>query len=267
MLPSIGFLSTYVLCITVGFIIAFILNRYLALRSGQSRKDCWISEALILVSLILGWFFAAVMQGVYSWIANPNNGFSLFRGLTFYGGLFGGCICYVCLYRIIKKSWDESFFRFLTYIPVSICLVHAFGRLGCFCAGCCYGKPTDSVLGVQFPRLPEKVWPTQLFESGFLLILSLFLFILLIKKNNRFNISWYCIGYGVWRFFIEFLRGDPRGSFVPGLSPSQFWSIVLVCVGFLFLFILSRHYRRTKNIETNFPFGKPSENLNAQNLE
>ena len=77
----------------------------------------------------------------------------------------------------------------------------------------------------------EKVVPIQLFEAIFLFLLAAFLFMLVWKKKG-FGLSGYLIGYGVWRFVIEFFRTDDRGaSFIPGLTPSQVTAILMVLIG------------------------------------
>ena len=93
------------------------------------------------------------------------------------------------------------------------------------------GKPTDSWMGVTFPGMSEKVYPTNLMEAIFLFILAGELIFLALKIDFEYNFVDYLISYGIFRFLIEYLRGDHRGSFVPGISPSQFWSLGLIAIG------------------------------------
>jgi phosphatidylglycerol:prolipoprotein diacylglycerol transferase len=131
-----------------------------------------------------------------------------------------------------------------------VVLAHAFGRIGCFFAGCCYGIPTDSYLGVIFPHghaheaFPNQlIYPTQLFESAFLFLL--FFLLTNIKAFKKQETVVYLIGYGVWRIFIEFFRGDNRGSIFAFIyteynafpSPSQYLSLVMIIIG---IFLLTR---------------------------
>jgi phosphatidylglycerol:prolipoprotein diacylglycerol transferase len=132
----------------------------------------------------------------------------------------------------------------LSLAPCCITVAHAFGRIGCFFAGCCYGKPTDSFLGVQFPKLPVPVHPTQLYEAAFLFFLFGSFSYLLLRRNFRHNLSLYLISYGVFRFAMEFLRNDHRGALVSGLSPSQFWSILMVVLGAALVPLLDRAYQK-----------------------
>ena len=121
---------------------------------------------------------------------------------------------------------------------------HSLGRVGCFFAGCCYGKETDSCLGVKFPNLPHPVYPTQLYEAAFLLILFAVCSYLLLRRKFRHNMTVYLIGYGIFRFLIEFIRGDDRGKLFGLLSPSQFWSLGMVILGVLLYFGMERVWRR-----------------------
>ena len=119
--------------------------------------------------------------------------------------------------------------------------IHMYGimvAVGCFFAGCCYGKETNSFWGVKFPNLSSKVYPTQLFEAVFLLIMFTICFYLVLQKSFRYNVSLYLISYGIFRFFIELLRGDDRGTFLYGISPSQFWSVAMVITGIASVFIM-----------------------------
>jgi len=133
-----------------------------------------------------------------------------------------------------------------------IALGHVIGRMGCFLAGCCWGKPTTMPWGVVFTDqfahanvgtpLNERLHPTQLYESGaeFVILLGLLWFE---KKGRSFpgRTFWsYMLVYAISRFVIEFFRGDPRGVVFGVLSTSQFISIILVPLSLVMLWRLSR---------------------------
>lgn len=165
-------------------------------------------------------------------------------GVTFSGGLVGALLTYFIGYWFLFKNERYKIFYYLNFIITGVVITHAFGRIGCFLGGCCYGKETTSWLGMNYPIAQEwdgvkwiniyaKVYPTQLFEAIFLFILFIVLFFFIKKNQLRF----YLISYGVFRFFIEFLRGDDRGNTILGIiSPSQFLSIIMIICGIL-LFI------------------------------
>lgn len=157
-------------------------------------------------------------------------------GFVFYGGVIFG---FPTLYFLSKK-YNIKFFSLLDVFTLGLIIGHAIGRLGCFFYGCCYGRPTNSFIGVLFPPgspagiFATKVIPVQLIESFFLF--NLFFLLYFIFRKNSFSgkifISYLFI-YGIFRFIIEFFRDDPRGAIFI-FSSSQFISILLViCAIFL----------------------------------
>ena len=193
-------------------------------------------------------------------------------GITFLAGFMIGMGCYIILFLILLKSERKKILYYInTFIP-GVALGHGIGRIGCFLAGCCFGKVTNSILGIAFPvnspaynylintlhlssaeALMTKVYPTQLFEAIFCFILFIALFLI---KKHRTNI--YLISYGTFRFLIEYLRNDNRGKllFLP-ISPSQFLSIICILIG-VFLFILELviipYYQKKKEISKKIKF-------------
>jgi phosphatidylglycerol:prolipoprotein diacylglycerol transferase len=140
-----------------------------------------------------------------------------------------------------------------------VALGQAIGRLGCFSAGCCWGKPTTLPWGVRFTPLGHEITgvpvdvdlhPTQLYESAATFLIFLFLFWL--HRRKRFSgqvILLYAVLYAVTRFSIEFLRDDPRGDIaglttLTGLSTSQIISLIFGLGG---LVILILRWRRASS--------------------
>jgi prolipoprotein diacylglyceryltransferase len=127
-------------------------------------------------------------------------------------------------------------------------IAHAFGRIGCFFAGCCHGPETDAWYGIYMyaTSLGKKatVVPTQLYEAIFLFALCAVCFLLVWKKKFRHNLSVYLIAYGIFRFCLEFVRADDRGQFLGSLTPSQFWSIVMIIAGIALIFLLRPAYKK-----------------------
>lgn len=234
----LGIFHLYGLMIAVGILACFGVLYYY----GKKKK---IEEAFIdfiffnaIVAIVLGFGSAALFQATYNYIESPEDGFNLNGGITFIGGLIGGVVSFLVGYAIFRKRYKTRLTQVISMCPCCIIIAHAFGRVGCFFAGCCYGKETDSFLGVQFPNLPNPVYPTQLFEAGFLFLLFAVCFILLMKKDFKHNLSVYLIAYGIFRFLIEFLRDDARGELIPGITPSQFWGLVMVVLGVAVFFLL-----------------------------
>lgn len=240
MLPNPIFLNIhmYGIMVAVGILFAFAVLAYLLKKKNTDKKFADFLFYDGIVSIAVGFVSAALFQAIYNYIKNPNAGFHFGDGITFLGGLIGGAACFICVYFIFRKKFNMRLYQVLSILPCCILIAHAFGRVGCFFAGCCYGKETNGFWGVKFPNLSSKVYPTQLFEAVFLLIMFTICFYLVLQKSFRYNMSLYLISYGIFRFFIELLRGDDRGTFLYGISPSQFWSVAMVITGIASVFIM-----------------------------
>jgi phosphatidylglycerol---prolipoprotein diacylglyceryl transferase len=238
MFPTLGVIDMYTALICLGVIMAFVFLEIYFRKRHENRKLIIDIEINAIIAILVGIFSAILFQNLYNFIENPS-AYHWTWALTFYGGLIGGSLSFLIGYWAVLKKRYGPFFPHLAIIaPASITIAHGFGRIGCFCAGCCYGAETDSPLGMQFPGLNHKVWPTQLWEAIFLILLSLVLLFLALKKDCIYNFPIYMMAYGVWRFVIEYFRGDHRGDFIPGLTPSQFWSILLFIGGVVYLVLL-----------------------------
>lgn len=167
----------------------------------------------------------------------------LYGGFVFYGGLYG-CLAAVWLYcRAERLGFDRVMQLFLPLFP----LIHAFGRLGCFCVGCCYGLTAeDCPLAVSFtcsPAAPNGVplIPVQLFEAA--AELGLFAALALLSRrrmDGRRLLALYLSAYGLLRFALEFLRGDAYRGWVGPLSFSQALSLPTILLGVLLLILARR---------------------------
>lgn len=241
---KIGSLEIYLygVCIAIGIVCAILVLRLYGKKLGLDKKFLDFIEMDGYAAIALGFFFATLFQAVYNYIDDPSGGFSLKGGMTFLGGLIGGALVFFIIYFLFIKKYTLRFKDIMPIVPCSILVAHGFGRIGCFCAGCCYGKQVPdgvwySFLGVEFPDIYGKVLPTQLFEAAFLFILFGILSYLCLKKKGRQNFGIYLIAYGIWRFLIEFIRGDYRGELVGFVTPSQFWSILMTLGGVALIFV------------------------------
>ncbi len=158
-------------------------------------------------------------------------------GFTFYGWLTG-CIIFYCVYGRFNHLRPTFLLNF--FLP-QFALAQAIGRIGCFCGGCCYGRPVVR-MGVSYPQgsLPYRMYgdtplcPVQLVECAYLLLIFL---ILWFGIPFRKRAAWYLILMSSGRFVIEFFRGDNRGGIgCDWFSPAQFFSIVYAAVGIILLF-------------------------------
>jgi phosphatidylglycerol:prolipoprotein diacylglycerol transferase len=175
-------------------------------------------------------------------------------GFVFYGSLL---TCIPIMLWFFKRN-KLPLWAMLDIMAIVTCILHCFGRIGCFMAGCCYGLPTDSAFGVVFTSpvcqanpLNTPLHPTQLYEASWIFFILLVL--LAMKSHRRFEgqlFLVYLMAYAAGRAVIEIFRGDlSRGFVIPDiLSISQLISL-LVIVGALYFYVRRRN--------ANLPFQKP----------
>lgn len=247
----------YGLCMGLGIIACFLFLMY-ALKKRNLNEEA-IDKILFIgvFATAFGIFMAMVFQSLYNYIydviRNPSAKFVFETAMTFQGGLIGGVSSFLIVWnlyvfviapktkiKLLQNNMNAGLTDALPVIPIGITIAHAFGRLGCFFAGCCHGAETDAWYGIEMYATSlgkvAKVVPTQLFECIFLVVLTVIMMVLLFKFRFNCNFGVYSVSYGVWRFILEFIRNDYRGSFVGGLTPSQFWSIVMVVLGVAYFF-------------------------------
>ena len=161
-------------------------------------------------------------------------------GFVFYGGLFGVIFTLMFLTRNDADMRKKVFEISVPAMP----LFHAFGRIGCFLAGCCYGKKlsTPIVIGtIEFARIP-----VQIIESMAEFILFIVLFILSKKNRDIDLLRIYLVIYAVIRFADEFLRGDKIRGIYGGVSTAQWISLIILFV-YGFEYIKGRYSKKVNS--------------------
>ena len=219
--------SSYVIFILIGvlvciyFLYLFLKNRKY---SSNTIKDV---IAITFFTVALGVVGAILFQNMYDLLSDPKNYTFSFK-MTFYGGLIVGILAFILLFNFYVKKHNDIRIREIAIIaPLCITSAHAFGRIGCFLAGCCYGAHTDSWIGIEFPELGKRI-PTQLIECIFLFILSGVLIYLIFKTKFKWTLHLYLLSYSIFRFVVEFFRDDAaRGGTLFGLYPSQIICIII----------------------------------------
>ncbi len=164
-------------------------------------------------------------------------------GFEFFGALFSGVIVFL----IYTSRNQLPRLHTLDLLTPSIPLAHAFGRIGCFLAGCCYGRECSYTWSIIFNHpdslAPQGIalHPTQLYESALLLLLTglLLLSESYLRKKPGMMLPAYVIGYTVIRFIVEYFRGDPRGS-VGRMTMTQLVAILAAVIASISIFCLSR---------------------------
>ena len=234
----------YGFMVSVGVAAALFILYYFGKKKKVSEKFLDFVFYNTLAAVLGGFGSAALFQAVYDYIEDPSQGFNFNGGITFIGGLIGGVVVFLVVYFILRPRLDGRLTQMISIIPCAITAGHGFGRVGCFFAGCCYGNKTDSIFGVLFPGHSSPVHPTQLYEAAFLFLICGVCAYLVMKKNFRYNFCIYLSAYGVFRFFLEFVRGDHRGEFLFGITPSQFWSIVMIIASVGVYFLLKNAFAK-----------------------
>ena len=234
----------YGICLTLGIFCSF----FFALK--ECKKEKLVSEDLIIIAatgLLLGLtgakityiFITFSFTDLINIISMRNFDLIINGGFVFFGGLIGGILGAVLGAKIAKTKLRLYENILVKAIPLS----HAFGRIGCLCAGCCYGKPSDSILSVTYTHpisdAPTGIplIPIQAYEA----ILNLIIFVILIfvdKKYPKNNIlPFLYIGlYSIIRFITEFFRYDAIRGTVGVLSTSHVIAIILLAISAILLF-------------------------------
>ena len=221
---------SYAVLIVLG---AFVASIYTKWRAKKELGILELSNNFIYLIFIAGFVGGKVffyLEKPTYYLSNPKLMLDNFSGgFVFYGSFI--TIVPVVIWYL--KKYKIPILPMLDILAITVLIVHSIGRLGCFFGGCCYGKPTDSFIGMAFPKTNGNlVYPSQLFEIIALLIIILFLFYL--KKKQKFKgqlFLSYIILYAIARNFLEVFRGDSRGFIIKDiLSHSQFIGIILIAI-------------------------------------
>jgi phosphatidylglycerol:prolipoprotein diacylglycerol transferase len=202
----------------------------------------------IIISALVGAKLLLLVVDFDTFRDDPGQLFSLVRsGGVFYGGLITAvAIAVWYIRRVGLPLWTTC-----DVFAPGIALGHIIGRMGCFFAGCCWGRPTTMPWGITFTDtfaaanvgtpLGVPLHPTQLYEAG---AEAIILFVLLATERRGRPFAgrtfWlYMLLYAISRYIVEMFRGDPRGM-VLIFSTSQFISLLLVPLSIVMLVYLGR---------------------------
>jgi phosphatidylglycerol:prolipoprotein diacylglycerol transferase len=218
-------LYSYGLSIALGVLLSLFLMRRRARKEGFPGED----DVLDISFSVLVWGFIGarlfyVIQNFSYYVTEPFRIFAVWEGgLIVYGGLIMG----LAGFWIALRRKKIPFWKMLDFIVPYIALSQAFGRIGCFLNGCCFGKACDLPWAVRFPGIPYAVHPAQLYEAFYDIVL--FVFLLERKKRARFEgeiALLYFLLYGMGRYMLEFVR-EP-GWIWMGLTSNQWLSIAII---------------------------------------
>ncbi len=247
-------LRSFGLMAALGFAFGYFIMKRRSLKLADIQPE---NVAQMLVILMFGGAFGARIAYVIEHWNQEFAGkplYSLLRfdqgGLMFYGGFIGAIIALTYFARLTRRN----LIGVLDLAALALPLGHAFGRIGCFLNGCCYGKISQSFIAVSYPagsnpwidqvhsgeitnaaQYSLPIMPSQLIEATLNFILFAALWFVSSKKINRGLISGiYLISYSIIRTFTETLRSDPRAQ-VGIFSIAQFISIFIFLAGIGFI--------------------------------
>jgi phosphatidylglycerol:prolipoprotein diacylglycerol transferase len=274
-------IAPYGIMVALGLLAAIVLGG----RENQRIKLMTpeLFEKVALLTVLWGLIFSRlfyVFTDLPRFMAKPGSIFAIWEGgLVFYGGPIGA-VLYLVYHYVVRKSGPkegthvktlkEGWQRLLRFFDLGapmLALAHAFGRLGCLCAGCCYGAVHEGTLALHYPEGSPAYaaggigrYPIPLIESG--IELGLFVFLMSLRLKKRFHgqvMLAYVVIYPTARFILEMFRGDAVRGYVmrletPGLNAalgldpsipvlmttSQFISLFVVAAAIVLIFVGKR---------------------------
>ncbi|MDH5173997.1 MAG: prolipoprotein diacylglyceryl transferase [Elusimicrobiota bacterium] len=237
---------SYGLMVAIGCLAGFFYIRGEAKRIGFDMEKIMSLFLWVLISGFVGGRILYIFVEWERFLNEPLRTIFGRGGFVFYGGFvlaFG-----IGVWQIRRKSLN--LWKTADIFTPAVAVAYAIGRIGCFLNGCCYGRPTDSWLGVSFPSespagsLGEPLIPIQLFSS--LNLFVIFGVLLTLRRYKKFDgqLFWlYVLLYGVSRSIIEIFRGDPRGQ-IWMFSTSQFLGIIFAILALIMLGKLGKEKRQ-----------------------
>lgn len=240
----------YGLMIGIGFLFAIYLASRRAKKEGIDPDRILDMGVYLLLAAIVGSRLLYVLTNLPEFSARPLDAFAIWKGgLVFYGGLLAAVP--VGIWYVRKHGLPV--WKVADIMAPYTALGHAFGRLGCFFAGCCYGAPCSGPVCITFndphalAPLGVPLFPTQLMESGGEFLI--FGVLILLRRYKRYDgwLFWlYPLLYAVLRFVNEFFRGDAvRGVYFGGLvSTSQIIAVGMFCFSLFMLWKLKPANRK-----------------------
>jgi len=245
----------------IAFVVVYLLIKY-RVKSESAEYD------MVTIERFFSWAIAGVLiGGRLGYVFFYNAGYYLmhpleivlpfsagshgieftgYSGMSYHGGMLGVAVAFV----LFARKYRVNFFRFTDLIVPAIPLGFMFGRFGCFINGMLYGRPTQVAWGMYFPMGSAGLLrhPSQLYEVFFEGLVLFFILWAIRKKRFAQNAmaAYYLIGYGVFRFGIEFFRQPDvqLGTVVSIFTMGQILSFGMIVFGFTILFLKRKYSLR-----------------------
>lgn len=242
---NIGSLTiySYGVMVAIGFLVANFFIYRTASSFGFDRNRVIDITVIALVTGIIGARILYIILNLSYYLRTPLEILNLSRGgLVWYGGFFAAFISIL----VYARYSGYNFWSLLDLMVPYVALAQAFGRIGCFLNGCCYGIESSATypMKVVFPGEYIPRHPTQLYSA--VLLFLIFVVLKTWQDRRRFYgeiFLGYCMLYSAERFVIEFLRGDnPKLLF--GLTISQEISIIVFAAAVIFFIYRTISWKR-----------------------
>ena len=209
---------SYDVMVALGMVAGLSLTCWRAAGFGLSRARVLAGAGAVLLVGLVGTRLGNVLIDLGYYVSNWREIFSVY-GTGFQGGLLAGMVATLLFARYLRVS----FWRLADLLAPGLVLAQAIGRMGCFLNGCCYGRPTDSFLGLYLPGWGVEWayrYPTQLLHSTANLLILVIL--LKVEKRKPFEgllFLLYAILYSSHRLAFDFLR--ETGPIVSGVRATE----------------------------------------------
>jgi len=243
-------LHTYGLFVAAGFLSGLVAAVKIGKSEGISPQQTMDMGFFMIAAAIVGSRLLYVLMNLSYYLERPLDMVKMWEGgLVFSGGI----VCVILIVLWYTRRHGLGFWKTADIWAPGMALGQAIGRIGCFMAGCCYGKPTGSDWGVVFtdPRslapLNVPLHPTQLYSSALNFIIFFILILLHRKKGFEGQVFlWLLVLHSTARLFVERFRGDDRGMvFQNGMTVTQLVTLVILVGAIVALFIFKRRHTRS----------------------
>lgn len=246
---------TYGLLVAIGFFVGLVVTVRIAKSEGIGSQQVIDMGFLMILSGIIFSRVTYVLMNISYYRIQPMDIFKIWQGgLVFFGGIIG----FILIMVWYSKRHHLSLWKLGDIWAPAAAIGQSIGRIGCFMAGCCYGKPTDLKWGVVFTH-PESLaplnvplHPTQIYSSisGFLI----FLILILLHTKKKFDgqvLLWFLILHSTARLVIERFRGDDRGMlWGTSMSITQFFTTLVLVTAVITLIVLkSKRSKHSRNAQ------------------
>ena len=238
----------YGLMIAIGILAAMFIGEKRAKNRNLNPDEIY---NLTICCAFFGFWGAKILFCIVEWKNFVQNPLALLKssGFVVYGGIIAGVLAGFlwCHFRKLE------FWKYFDIVLPSVAVAQGFGRLGCFLAGCCYGRETDAWYGIAFQNsqyAPNqvKLIPTQLISAFGMFAIAGILFWYALKPRKQGQTGFlYLILYSVGRSCVEFLRNDHRGE-IGILSTSQFISIFVLIFGIAGFYTMSKRGQKDESV-------------------